>query len=395
MSRAVEGSASNPSSAADAFPRVIGHLRAPDTGPTLICVGSVHGNEPAGFRALNRVVRDLETAQPRMEGEFVALSGNRSALATGRRFVDEDLNRIWLPKVVAAVAGGDGKIPPVTEHTELRELLELIERVVHGARGPVYMVDLHTTSGDSPPFATIGDTLSNRAFAMRTGVPIILGLEEHLDGTLLGYADRKGHVTLGFEGGRHDDPQAVDYLEACIWIALATSGVLRVPSAVPQVADARQRLRVVSRGLPRVLEVRYRHSVNGTNRFVMAPGYSSFQTIEAGEVLARDESGPVSAPERGRLLMPLYQRQGDDGFFVMREFRPFWLTLSAWLRRLRADAVVHWLPGVRRDPVRSDTVVVNRRTARWYALEIFHLLGYRRLRLEGDTLVVSRRREPN
>jgi hypothetical protein len=90
--------------------------------------------------------------------------------------------------------------------------------------------------------------------------------------------------------------------------------------------------------------------------------------------------------------MPLYQAQGDDGFFVMREFKPFWLAVSAAVRRLHLDALLPVLPGVHAAGA-PGSLVIHRRVARWYAKEIFHLLGYRREREEGDLLLVSRRRE--
>jgi len=52
---------------------------------------------------------------------------------------------------------------------------------------------------------------------------------------------------------------------------------------------------------------------------------------------------------------------------------------------------IHLLPGIRKHPERAGVFVVNRRVARWYALQIFHLLGFRRVREEGDELVVERR----
>ena len=125
----------------------------------------------------------------------------------------------------------------------------------------------------------------------------------------------------------------------------------------------------------------------------MLPGYVSFQPITESDVLAKDARGDVRPPEAGRILMPLYQRQGDDGFFVVREFRPVWLAVSAFLRYLRMDAALHWLPGISRDPDRPDTLRIDRRVARFYALQIFHLLGYRRRRIEDGTLLVTRRRE--
>lgn len=373
-------------------PRVISQVRGEDPGPTLICTGSLHGNEPGAFHALTRVSTALRERRPHLRGAFVALTGNRSALLEARRYLDRDLNRLWVPTLIADLKSGSPTVSDAVEHRELAELLDQIEAAVACSRGDIYVVDLHTTSADSPPFATIGDTLRNRAFAMRLGVPIVVGLEEHLEGTLLGYADTLGYVTMGFEGGRHDDPEAVERLAASVWMALAACGILIAPREVPEVGRAAELLRAASRGVPRVLEVRYRHPVAPGDAFQMDPGFAGFQPVAPGQRVARDRSGDVRSPARGRILMPLYQVQGDDGFFVMREFRPFWLAVSALLRHLRADAVVHWLPGVRRDPLRPGLLIVDRHTARWYALEIFHLLGYRRERLEGETLVVSRRR---
>ena len=89
--------------------------------------------------------------------------------------------------------------------------------------------------------------------------------------------------------------------------------------------------------------------------------------------------------------MPLYQKQGEDGYFEMRPFSPFWLRLSALVRRIGIDRVVDWLPGVDRDPADPQTLHIDRNVARWYSLQIFHLLGYRRHRCRGDLLVVTRR----
>ena len=77
-------------------------------------------------------------------------------------------------------------------------------------------------------------------------------------------------------------------------------------------------------------------------------------------------------------LLLLYQSQGDDGFFIVRRVRPFWLTVSRWLRRIALDRFVHHLPGVERDPTDPSTVIVNTRVARWLALQVFHLPGFKR-----------------
>ena len=43
------------------------------------------------------------------------------------------------------------------------------------------------------------------------------------------------------------------------------------------------------------------------------------------------------------------------------------------------------------DVVRSVVKAADTHVARWFPLEFFHLLGYRKRRQDGDTLVVTRR----
>ena len=370
--------------------RVLGRVRGPRAGPTLVCVGGIHGNEPAGVIALRRVVPALAPRATRMAGELVALAGNLEALARGRRFVDRDLNRAWTPERVGALRAGVEPPGSGVEDREQSALLEALSAAVADARGGVTILDLHTTSGRGGCFSAVADTLENRALALHLPAPLVLGLEELVDGTLLEHAGLAGHRAVTFEAGQHDEPRAVERAEAAVWLTVAAVGLLP-ESALPELAPARKLLARDSRALPRVLEMRYRHALVEGDGYRMAPGYENFQRIERGEVLGRDARGEVRAPEGGRLLMPLYQEQGSDGFFVVREFRPFWLHVSRLLRRLGADRLVHWLPGVRRDPARPGALVVDRRVARWYALQLFHLLGFRRVREQGDELVVHRR----
>ncbi len=90
--------------------------------------------------------------------------------------------------------------------------------------------------------------------------------------------------------------------------------------------------------------------------------------------------------------MPRYQPLGDDGFFLGRKVKPFWLKVSSLLRRMRLGDFMHLLPGVARHPVDSDTLIVNTRVARLFPLHIFHLLGFRKRRWKNNLLEVSRRR---
>jgi hypothetical protein len=91
--------------------------------------------------------------------------------------------------------------------------------------------------------------------------------------------------------------------------------------------------------------------------------------------------------------MPLYQTQGEDGYFLMREFSGLWLKLSAILRLLHFDSMLRLLPGVKHSSEDPNTLIINRRIARWFALQVAHLVGFRKRRLDGETLIVTRRPE--
>lgn len=366
--------------------------RAP--GPSLVVIGGLHGNEPCGVRAVERVAEAFAAAPVELRGELVALAGNLAALAYECRFVARDLNRQWLPERVealraAAATGDTSQWAP--EDREQWELLVELEAVFARATGPIHVLDLHSTSGDGGLFATVGDTLRNRGFALHLPVPIVLGLEEELEGTLLSYLTELGYVTVGFESGQHANPASIDHAEAAVWVSLEAAGLV-ARGELPEVDRARGLLTARSATLPHVVEIRYRHAIQPGDDFRMEPGYSNFEPVERGEILAYDRHGAVRAGERCRILMPLYQKQGEDGFFLIREVRRFWLAVSEGLRRVRSDRVVHWLPGVWRHPALPDAYVVNRRVARWFALEIFHLLGFRRHGRDGDSLLVARRR---
>jgi succinylglutamate desuccinylase len=371
--------------------RVLGRYGGDRPGPVLLVVGALHGNEPAGVAAGRRVLAALRERRPPIAGRAVFLVGNRAALATGDRFVERDLNRMWLPERVEALGqvAEDGNL--TTEDRELRELWTTLRQELDGAHGEAYLLDLHTSSAPGCPFMTVGDTLRNRTFALHFPLPLILGLEEQIDGPLLEYLNNLGLVTLCIEAGQHDAPSSVDHMEAAVWIGLVASGMLREED-VPDLGEHRARLLAAARDVPRVIEVRHRHPISPHDLFRMRPGYRNFQQVSRGDVLAEDRFGEVRARERGLLLLPLYQGKGDDGFFLSREVRPLWLGVSSALRRGRFADWIRLLPGVRRHPRRDDAYIVDTRIARLFPLELFHLLGFRKLRRVRDTLVVARRK---
>ena len=390
------------------YQRCIGRYSGEAAGPTLLCLAGLHGNEPAGVLGLESVLRVLDGERPGMRGDFVGLAGNLAALECGRRFIDEDLNRIWQSVRVNAILASerakrgqepflDSEQPPGAELLELvgsseyheqRELLIALQQALEAARGTVFVLDLHTTSAESVPFATLGDTRANREFALKLPLPIVLGLEEQIDGAMLEHLDQVGLVGIGIEGGAHEAGASVEAHEDSLWLALGALGMLE-PQDIPDAAGRRARLAHASKGLPQVLAVRYRHDIRSDDGFRMLPGFRNFEPVGGGQVIGSSSAGLVRAPEGGRIFLPLYQEQGNDGFFIVHEVNPAWLRVSALLRGLHVDRLAPLIPGVQKHPERTDAFVLGSRP-NGVVIGLLHLLGFTKRVERGQVLMIRR-----
>ena len=122
----------------------------------------------------------------------------------------------------------------------------------------------------------------------------------------------------------------------------------------------------------------------------MNPGFANFQKIKKGQKLAKSGNIDVKAIESGKILMPLYQAQGEDGFLIIRRVKKIWIFISRILRLSGMEILLSALPGVKRGDV-SNTMVINRKIAKIYPMQIFHLFGFRRVDKYDNVLVVSKR----
>jgi len=369
--------------------RTIGRYDTGRAGPLLIILGGIHGNEPSGVIAVRRVLQRLRTESLPLRGTLVGLAGNLKALRSKTRYLSEDLNRLWLPE---RFPRGSGTTGLTDEALELHALAAVLDPLLKSHTGKIVIVDLHSTSGSAPPFSIISDTIQNRRIAFAVPIPVVLGLEETIDGTTLSYFGDMGLIAIGIEGGQHDEPETIMNHEAVLWLIMTEAGLLE-PSVVPDLHLCRKRLEQAAGVLPRVVEVIHRHGLSKDDNMEMVPGLRSFDTVAEGDLLARDRRGGVRAPAKGLLLFPRYQILGDDGFFITRPVNPFWLDLSAWFRFLRIGLLIRLFPGVRQADSERRVLFVDPRVARWFTVQVFHLLGYRRQGTENGMLRFNRRPE--
>jgi succinylglutamate desuccinylase len=308
-----------PPSPSETPPRVLGQYDSGEPGPLLIVTAAIHGNEPAGIHALSRVFDALAEREPRLRGRLVGLLGNRGALARNQRYVAADLNRVWSARHLAELAAADPAADR-DERMEQRELLTCLEAELARPHERVVHLDLHSTSAESPPFTVLGQDVESRRLAAAIGVPAIFGILKDVEGSVLDFAASRGIACVVLEGGQHQAETTVEHHESGVWIALEATGMLARDS-VPELARHKARIERSVVNVPDAVEVCFRYAIDPDEKFVMLPGFRSFQRVYPGQLLAlggRNGRQEIRCPVGAILLMPRYQGQGGDGFYLAR-----------------------------------------------------------------------------
>ena len=307
--------------------RVIGSYEGHERGPLIICIGGIHGNEPAGVKALELVFKMLEV-EPitnhsfSYKGRIIGLRGNLQALDTGDRYISEDLNRIWTPARVEYVKSAEIEAL-LDEEFELRMLVDIVEREIANYKPEeIFFLDLHTTTAYGGIFSLATDSEKSAEIAKGLYAPVVLGMMRGLRGTTMHYFNQ---ATLNipitgvvFESGQHTESLSVNRGIAGI------VNLLRAAEAVSQddVENIHDELLITySEKLPSVVDLLYSHKIEKGDNFQMVPGYLNFAQVKEGDVLANDVNGEIKAPVSGLILMPLYQPQGEDGFFIVKSVK--------------------------------------------------------------------------
>ena len=337
---------------------------------------------------MNKVCEELRSEHLEIKGNLFAIAGNLWALEKGKRYHQEDLNRIWTSDKTQALEQGTFE-PKNEDEKEQQDIFLTISDILRNDTGPFYFFDLHTTSSDSVPFLPVNDSLLNRKFTQQYPVPMVLGIEEYLDGPLLSYINEKGYVSFGFEAGQHDDMASIENHMAFAYVSMVFTGALS--NTAVDFERYYCQLEKAAASTKAIYEIYFRYAVKPNEQFGMQPGYKNFQQIEKGQALVESNGQPIVAIHTAYVFMPLYQSQGDDGFFAIRKIRPIFLQLSTLCRLWRLDRLLPLLPGVTWASSKKDSLIVNRKIARFFTKQLLHLLGYRSKKMDKTHLIIKNR----
>lgn len=365
--------------------RIIGKYEGDQAGPNLVFFGGVHGNEHAGVIALKQVFDELKKTKPIFKGRAYAIAGNLKALEKQQRYIGKDLNRIWFPNTLIPKE----ERSQVSEYEEKIDILKTLIKILENGQ-PTFLIDLHTTSSQSMPFISISDTLKNRKIIRNIPANLVLGLEELLDGPMFSFFSELGLPAVLFEAGQHTAISSYENHVAFIWMILGELKCIR-KKGIKNYQRYIQTLQKSCPGGSKAFEIKYRHLIKGDEEFRMKDGFVNFQRVEKGELIAYNGEGEIRSPKSGSIFMPLYQSQGCDGFFIVREIKPLWFKVSSRSRKWKLDKFLAILPGITKSKENGNGYIIDKNIARFKVIALMHLLGYRKVFDNGKSLKMNRR----
>jgi succinylglutamate desuccinylase len=298
--------------------RIIGSIDGDPGGPTVVIVAGMHGNEPAGVEATKNILGKLKDVTPPIDGRILGIRANISALNQQVRYIDEDMNRLWFPSILEKLRTTPERQIESSERIEIKRLLAILDTIDQESPGPTVLADLHTFSAEGYMFTITNDDPRQRELLSNLKVPMVFGIEESLRGTALRYYQKKGFISFGLEGGQHQNKLTENNITSTLMLLLQSVGCIQ-QQYVSDIRDYREYMQAQTKHLPVQTKLVYQHIIEPEDEFKMRPGYQNFQPITKGEWLASDQNGKIKARCDGYILMPLYQSQGDDGFFIIKE----------------------------------------------------------------------------
>lgn len=263
-----------------------------EEGPSVGLMCLTHGNEYAGLEALTGAVDYLRGL---VRGRVIVTCNNLVAAEQGKRFVEEDMNRLFVPGGVRGES---------LEARRLRELMPVFDQMD-------IAFDLHsvTSTTDAVPFTVIpGETAGQIKLARQLDVDYQVLYPGYVNGTgsTSDYFVERGKTCITLEQG-YEGASNLNRAVANVRRYLAYCGVI---DGAEEFVDGAEWLR-----LNQMEWVKRPNSIEYAQDFVR----KSFQQVFMGQLIAKDKKKAYFVKRSGRLLFAKNLDMYGDGSLPLTE----------------------------------------------------------------------------
>ncbi|HEX7388811.1 MAG TPA: succinylglutamate desuccinylase/aspartoacylase family protein, partial [Acidiphilium sp.] len=265
---------------------------APRSGPHVVIIALIHGNEIGGAIALDAMLRaGMRPARGRLTMGFAnieAFHRFNPANPIASRFVEEDMNRVW----DLAALDGPRRSLELDRAREIRTVIDTAD----------WVLDLHSMLWPSDPLLLCGSGARGKALALAVATPgLVVADGGHAGGRrLIDYprftAATGDAASVLVEAGQHWQGATVSQMQASIASILTHAGMIEAVSRPPGPTRFAEVTRVVTAT---------------TGRFSFVRSFRGGEVIRRREtLLAHDGAEEIRTPHDDCLLIMPSLRTG-------------------------------------------------------------------------------------
>jgi predicted deacylase len=258
---------------------------APRSGPHVLILALIHGNEIGGAAVIDGLLRaGFRPERGRLTLGLANIEAYRRfdpANPTASRFVDEDMNRVW----DAATLDGPRHSVELDRARQMRPVIDSAD----------FVFDLHSMLWPSEPLLLSGPSERGRALAMAIGTPgLVVADGGHAGGRRLidyhRFTSDAGEAACALvEAGQHWQPETIRQMRHSVEALLIWTGMLARATPPPPP--------------PRFAEVT-RIVTATTSRFAFVRPYRGGEVVaQRGTLIAWDGAAEIRTPHDDCLLV--------------------------------------------------------------------------------------------
>ena len=274
--------------------------------PYVGVIGSMHGNEPCGRLAIDRLEDEIKEGLRLVQGTLFLIHGNVEASEQGHRHTEEgtDLNRLFNFDFI-------DRLPEhhwTSEHRRavaLRDLLDSLD----------VALDLHSATAPTPPFGIVSTVPASALLARKLGLPYLThgweGPGQLGDRVMLQMLSQRHKPSIAVECGQHDDPRSIER-------AYKTSKhfLVAIDMLPPEDAPALQPEPALELNIVDAIK-------KPSPGFIFQGGFVGLQQIKAGTVVGSDDNLEVRCKRNCYVIMPNASVEvGSDMLYLAHQFDP-------------------------------------------------------------------------
>ena len=261
------------------------HFKGKNPGPTVVIVGSTHGDERIGSHIIEILLLILQKED--INGEIYLIFGNPPAYVAEKRYIDCDLNRQF---------GASFKLLKKKQESELNYEEKRALSIAPILKKADFLLDIHSTIKPSIPFVYTKPSESHLELASIFDTDYIVSKASNfetddINSSIDNFVDAHGGIGITYETGwcKDNGKEIVILRKVQRFLKKINSCFLYIPDT--------KHLK------PKHLMI-YDHIMPKSNQFEFTSDYNNFDIIDSKKIIAKDNDQKIILNKDSFVIFP-------------------------------------------------------------------------------------------